>query len=131
LNFPKEFINIQKALQSCLGILGVEDGCIVRSKDEIDEYLFGDQSSFYYTDSARRFDALDMVLISGDSTILPWSHSAQKVDFPQNIMLNLPKDCNIDENVSPSQKIYVGDRISNGNPRLYMRFKSFKCKYCE
>ena len=75
----KLIIFSKKALHNSVDTLDVEDGCIVRTKDDLDDYLFGDKSSFYYTDSAKRFDALDMVLISGDSTILPWSSSANKV----------------------------------------------------
>ena len=59
--------------------MDVDDSCIVRNKEDLDDFLFDDQGSYHSMDAAKRFDALDVVLISGDTSILPWSLSAFKV----------------------------------------------------
>jgi len=82
---------VKEVLQSCVDTLAIEDGCIIRTKDDIDDYLFGDKSSFYSSASAKRFDALDIVLISGDSTLLPWSSSAYKITALMRMCLRVKK----------------------------------------
>jgi len=67
--------------------MDMDDSCIIRSKEDIDDFLFGDQGSYHSIDAAKRFDALDVILISGDTSLLPWSPSAYKVFSPTDFNL--------------------------------------------
>jgi len=67
----------------------MDDSCIIRTKEDIDDFLFVDQGSHHLTDAGKRFDALDMILVSGDTSMLPWSPSAYKVRFSLIISLFL------------------------------------------
>jgi hypothetical protein len=52
---------------------------VIRTKDNLDDFLFELDSSYVKVSAAKYFDHVDMVFIEGDANLLPWSPSAAKM----------------------------------------------------
>jgi hypothetical protein len=59
--------------------MDTETECFIRDKDNIDDFLYEIDSGFVKKEGATNFDALDIVFITGDANIRPWSLSMKKV----------------------------------------------------
>ena len=51
----------------------------IRTKSDIDDFLFEMETSYARREAARLFDHVDIIFVVGDSYLLPWSPIANKV----------------------------------------------------
>lgn len=71
---------IQKVLDEQKELVDKEDVKIFeRTLVNLDDFLFEMDSSFVQRSAAKLFDHVDMILIDGDTSLLPWSSYAHKV----------------------------------------------------
>ena len=53
----------------------------IRDRDNLDDFLYELDSSYVKKEAAKLFDHLDMIFLTGDANMLPWSPSAKKVNI--------------------------------------------------
>ncbi len=62
-------------MKSHSGLLEIKDEYIIRSKDNLEDFLYDEGTSFSQPSAGKQFDSLDFVIISGDQHNLPWNPS--------------------------------------------------------
>ena len=60
-------------------ILDTETEFYVRNGNDIDDFLYEQASGFLKKDSGMKFDNFDIIFITGNPNLLPWSPKAKKV----------------------------------------------------
>ena len=60
-------------------LLDTETECYIRDKDNLDDFIYEIDSGNMKKESAINFDQLDMIFITGDANVRPWSTSMRKV----------------------------------------------------
>lgn len=58
---------------------------LIRDKDNVEDFLYEIESSYLKKEAASNFDSLDIIFITGDSNVRPWSRSMKKVIFKNGI----------------------------------------------
>jgi len=53
-------------------MVDTETEFFIRDKENLDDFLYELDSSYVKKDSAKLFDYLDMIFITGDANLLPW-----------------------------------------------------------
>ncbi len=51
----------------------------IRTKNDIDDFLFEMETSYARREAARLFDHVDIIFVVGDNYLLPWNPLANKV----------------------------------------------------
>lgn len=52
---------------------------MIRSRNDLDDFLYELDSPYSRPQAARAFDYIDMVFMEGEPSLLPWAPAASKV----------------------------------------------------
>lgn len=78
-DFKKFESLIKKAILQQNHFLDTETEFFVRTKENLDDFLYEPESVHAHLSSARMFNYLDIIFVEGDSNLRPWSQTARKV----------------------------------------------------
>ena len=68
-------------MRSHNGLLEIQDEYIVRTRENLEDFLYDDHTSFSQPGPGKKFDSLDFIIVSGDLHSLPWHPINIKVTF--------------------------------------------------
>jgi len=73
--FQDLLVCIKEIIKTHHGLLEIKDEYIIRAKDNLQDFLYDEGTSFSQPSAGKQFDSLDFVIISGDQHNLPWNPS--------------------------------------------------------
>ncbi|KAL4441119.1 hypothetical protein ABPG74_002069 [Tetrahymena malaccensis] len=71
--------NIVKIMQEQKELVDTETEYLIRDKDNVEDFLYEIESSYLKKEAASNFDSLDIIFITGDANVRPWSRSMKKI----------------------------------------------------